>query len=70
MIHKRDLKQGQSYASLYCSFCDIAYSADSGDYWYMQDDDPIGPCDCGEEFILARKEVAWIPLRGTNENHE
>ncbi len=48
-------------AFLNCSRCGGEYSAESGDYWYM-DADTVMEC-CGEPMQLARKLTTYDVLQ-------
>jgi len=61
-VTKSDLKPGQKHGFLHCPDCDAEYSADSGDYWYLEDE-YVFTCECGADMILARRECKLVVLR-------
>lgn len=57
MVKKKDLKDSIIYPEyanlvLYCDACESEYSANSGDYWNL-DDEHIFKCQCGTELQLG-----------------
>lgn len=54
VVAKKDLQPGQAYGTLYCPSCAAEYSADSGDYWYLEDEYVFSCEECDVDMQLVK----------------
>ena len=53
-------KKAEQGNMLYCPCCDSEYSADAGDYFWMNREEVFTCQHCEDELVLVHKRISYV----------